>query len=710
MMKKLLVLAVLMMLVMMAWAQTQITTWAELAGMNLTGSYKLMNDLNSSTVGYSTYASSSANSGAGWKPIGGNGTTDKFTGTFDGNGKTISNLYINRASTNDVGLFGHIGHDTNATTIKNLYLKNVTIAGARGTGSLAGRVTGNINTLIENCYVDGGSVTGDAAVGGLVGSNNSVSATYGGTNNPVIYKCWSNVSVNYSGVNAVSPQIVEKFGGLTGCNQKGTIRDSYSRSSVTANKNSFWSVSNVGGLTGCIIYRGRVERSYSTGLVTGTGSTNVGGLIGNNVVPGQGNNGVIVDSFWDTQTSGQANSAGGTGKTTSEMKTKSTFEALWDFSGTWAISSSVNDGYPYLEGQTGTPEITIYIAEVNDNKPGGDASTGYMILENKSGFAVSLNGFTVERGENPGTGFTNSTYSYFIPDGYTMPDNGIVYIGNGAGLELFNTTWSLDLIAAEYMQGNSSLEFTNGHAYALTDDGTFAKALVDETPVVSIGERIIQTSPGVWTTDAPLPVTLSHFAATFQNGISTLVWQTQSELNSSHWNVYRSTSENIGQSEKVNSDMISGAGTTTEPTNYLFKDELPQFESLNYWYWLESVDFAGNSEFFGPTELIINSPDNPELPSIPVKYGLLQNYPNPFNPSTMIQFRLEESQTAQLFIYDVRGRKVKTLHQGEAEADIVNTYIWNGTDESEKNVASGIYFYKLISRERTETKKMLLVK
>ena len=84
----------------------QITSWQQLAEVNddLSASYILMNDLNSSTTGYDTYASSSANGGAGWIPLGAD-VSSIFTGDFDGQNHTISDLYILRSDTY-TGLFG----------------------------------------------------------------------------------------------------------------------------------------------------------------------------------------------------------------------------------------------------------------------------------------------------------------------------------------------------------------------------------------------------------------------------------------------------------------------------------------------------------------------------------------------------------------------------------------------------------------------------
>ena len=282
--------------------------------------------------------------GAGWTPIG--NLTNKFSGHYDGNGKTITGLYINRPSTPNVGLFGCIGHTTattDATTIKNLGVLNATVNGARGTGALVGRVVGNANTLIKDCYATGGTVTGDAATGGLVGANNSFQETPGGTNNPVIYKCYSTNSVVFSG-NGTDNQ---KIGGLVGCNQKGNSIDSYARGSVTVNSASK-AVERVGGYAGCTDLRGNIIRCYATGAVTTSGPvTKVGGLVGNLQTTGGGNVGVVTDSYWDTQTSLQATSAGGFGRTTEQMITQANY-LTWNFTDIWAIASGANNGYPTL--------------------------------------------------------------------------------------------------------------------------------------------------------------------------------------------------------------------------------------------------------------------------------------------------------------------------------------------------------------------------
>jgi hypothetical protein len=88
---------------------------------------------------------------------------------------------------------------------------------------------------------------------------------------------------------------------------------------------------------------------------------------------------------------------------------------------------------------------------------------------------------------------------------------------------------------------------------------------------------------------------------------------------------------------------------------------------------------------------------------------LKQNYPNPFNPSTSISFNLPKAGIASLKIYNIKGQLVKTLVNGETTAGN-HTLLWNGTNDNNDGVGSGIYFYSLKSGSKTETMKMMLVK
>jgi photosystem II stability/assembly factor-like uncharacterized protein len=95
---------------------------------------------------------------------------------------------------------------------------------------------------------------------------------------------------------------------------------------------------------------------------------------------------------------------------------------------------------------------------------------------------------------------------------------------------------------------------------------------------------------------------------------------------------------------------------------------------------------------------------NPISSEIPNKFNLLQNYPNPFNPVTNIKFDIPKKSNVKILIYDILGREIdvlfnESLNAGSYQAD------WDAS-----NFPSGVYFYKLVTEEFSESKKMILIK
>ena len=262
----------------------------------------------------------------GFKPIG--DKTNKFTGTFDGNGKKIQNLTINRQDENYVGLFGGVG---NGGVVKDIGLEDVDIKGAKSVGSLVGL---NAEGTITNSHVVNGTVVspiarsyfanvgglvgkntggitnshatvevrgiGDHGVGGLVGLNGGNIVRSHATGDVtgdqgvggLVGSNEANITRSYA-TGAVRTQGIFRFslGGLVGESMGGgTITESYATGNVTTNKNK------AGGLVGK--NNGTtIENSYATGNVQGgtlgrfTGGTDVGGLVGDNTP------GVIKNSY-----------------------------------------------------------------------------------------------------------------------------------------------------------------------------------------------------------------------------------------------------------------------------------------------------------------------------------------------------------------------------------------------------------------------------
>ncbi len=97
---------------------------------------------------------------------------------------------------------------------------------------------------------------------------------------------------------------------------------------------------------------------------------------------------------------------------------------------------------------------------------------------------------------------------------------------------------------------------------------------------------------------------------------------------------------------------------------------------------------------------------NSQLPS---EFNLYNNYPNPFNPSTIIKVAIPVTQHVSLKVFNIHGELVSTITDDVMEAGY-HQYTWNGTNNRGGKVASGIYFYQIITNGFNQAKKMMLLK
>ena len=221
--------------------------------------------------------------------------------------------------------------------------------------------------------------------------------------------------------------------------------------------------------------------------------------------------------------------------------------------------------------------------------------------------------------------------------------------------------------------------------------------------------------------DVPLPVTLSSFCANYAGNTARISWNTQSETNNLGWNILRGEDSDALQNDdilKINPMLIEGSGTSSQPAEYDFEDLYYLISGATYYYWIESVDVSGNTQYFGPVQLSIPNNDiDPDNPYSGEEYGLFQNFPNPFDTSdsssqsaTKINFKLKSKAVVELTIHNIKGELIKTLLNEIVQEDtMINTY-WNGRDESDKIVASGVYFLRMKSSKNIQTNKMMIIK
>jgi|GEM_PF-696778 len=190
-----------------------------------------------------------------------------------------------------------------------------------------------------------------------------------------------------------------------------------------------------------------------------------------------------------------------------------------------------------------------------------------------------------------------------------------------------------------------------------------------------------------------LPVNLASFTSIVNANNVKLNWSTSSEENNAGFDVERQVAG--GQTnnwEKIG--FVSGSGNSNEMKNYSFEDR--NINSGIYKYRLKQIDYNGNFEYhFLTGEVSVGIPD---------KYNLSQNFPNPFNPVTKINFEIPSNTIVKLHVFDVTGKLVSELINKELQAGY-HTIDFNGA-----NLSSGIYFYRLVTNNFTETKKMVLMK
>jgi hypothetical protein len=314
--------------------------------------YVLMNDIDASPTANWNDAGTTTDTLEGFQPVGTNSYPDttSFRAIFDGNGKKITGLTINRAGGSSIGLFGRVGK---SGEVRNLTLEGGKIEGRSPVGAIAGL---NTEGLLSNCSVSV-PVTGIMSVGSVVGYNagsvTQCSALGGGVhlktttgtlasapnggglvgyNSGTVTRCFSKADIVSEGV---SGGYYPFIGGLVGNNSK-SVFDSFATGAVSGQ--------NGGGLIG--VNSGSVANCFAAGRVEGT-SESVGGLIGSSTT-------TATACYWDVETTSQTASAGGgEGRTTAQMKQRATFQPGggtgakdWNFSIIWGISEG--ETYPFL--------------------------------------------------------------------------------------------------------------------------------------------------------------------------------------------------------------------------------------------------------------------------------------------------------------------------------------------------------------------------
>ncbi|PGK52287.1 hypothetical protein CN918_31340 [Priestia megaterium] len=596
-----------------------ITTCIELQNMknNLSASYALGNNIDcSDTVNW--------NGGKGFEPVG-NGT-NKFTGSFDGRGYTISGLTINRPNELYLGLIGYaegvniliqnvtlsnidvrsdmgfagtlVGYAYTGVTMKNIKILNANVISGDYVGGLTAYFRG---TLVDNVYVSG-YIEGDTRVGGIL---STLSGANGGTLSHATFNgalkgttsiggligyTLSNVTVRESSatgtIEGMSSISSGQIGGLIGTFKATAMSNSYSRMGVTCSVCTT-SVGAVGGMIG-YMESGSVDKSYSTGQVS-TNVTSKGGLIGTYVA------GTVTNSYWDKTTSGMTTTGGnkGTGKTTTEMKTQATFTG-WDFSKVWILSAASNNGYPsfYREvlnvNETDTAstvsltwdnpvDITFSSVNIYRNgvKIGQTNSSTYQDsgLGSDIAYNYTLKTVDIYGKESPGILKTVTTYDNIPPSAVTS----LTAIEKNDGVYLNWSNPPESDVQKIIVKRNGTTIYT-GLASSFIDKGTTEKTYYTYT-LQALDENnnaSPSASASITTLDKTPPQEVADFQGIDESDGIYLSWNNPSDNDFDHVRILK---DNVLLSDEVKV--------------YEFKDTAVT-EKTTYTYTIQTVDNANN--------------------------------------------------------------------------------------------------------------------
>ena len=429
--------------------------------------YELTADLDFDTNGNGTADAGDTywNNGAGWTPIGGEGSTSSgslfslqypYLSIFEGNGHTISHLFIDTDTAVFSGLFGY----TFLASIRNLGLIDVDVD-VGSTGLVAGLVAFNAGE-IRTSYVTG-QVSGKDNVGSLVGINHFIGEVRG---------CYATSRVTGE----------DDVGGLVGDN-RGILAASYATGQVSG-------VTEAGGLVGFNQPDGEIQASYATGPVSA--ASNAGGLVGFN-------DGTVTDSYWDTSTSGHT--TGSEGRTTAQLKSPTGYSGIYR---NWNLDldgDDANDSPWHFGTSSQYPVLSV---DVDGTGGASWQELGYQLRE---GPALTA------RLESPGVVLTRTA----VVTSHWTPEPGVAYTlyrDDGTDVEAIAENLSgLSHTDSDVMEGET---YTYQVAAVVTDGEAARSARVsltvpDNTPptVISVAITSDPGTDGIYAADDEISVTVT---------------------------------------------------------------------------------------------------------------------------------------------------------------------------------------------------------
>jgi hypothetical protein len=210
---------------------------------------------------------------------------------------------------------------------------------------------------------------------------------------------------------------------------------------------------------------------------------------------------------------------------------------------------------------------------------------------------------------------------------------------------------------------------------------------------------------------APLPegtlsVTLSVFSANVIEGESVSIsWSTESEYSLLGFDVFRSTKNDFDSATRINSSIIL-ANNSSYTHRYFFEDG-EVLDGNRYFYWLRAMSSDGTTMRFGPVDVIIETKE--VVLVLPQITTLSSVFPNPVRIDSQSHFavNVKANEIATLRIFNVRGQLVREF---DPMTTGVHRVTWDHKNNNNREVATGIYFYRLQSQSVNTTQRMAVIK
>jgi hypothetical protein len=628
---------------------------------------------------------------------------------------------ITMTSSNNNGLQG-IASWSGSNTIDNNIIGSITTSVT--SGSVRSYLFGiGISTTTELATISGNKIGSTVTPNSIYQSSSStasfepVAGIYYSPNGfvSVTHNTIAHITSNYSGSSTVAELWGISIGDYAGCSASGTV-DSNTVEDLTTASQAVSSGVNASAV-GISCYAGsnftvsgnvvdsivntassaavNVIGIYSNIFTTGTNT--VGGNRVANLLASSSSTSAVISGIWIAA-----------GKARYENNMVSVGDGLTTEYSIMGIKDTVSSG--------NNNSFFFNTVRVGGSGVGTTATNTYAFYRASSATDSIMDNILINNRSNVSTG--GSHYAVYLSSNSGLTSNYNDLYAGGTGGQLGN------------YNGNNETSISNWHTATGTDNNSVSEAVtfvssdslrlsgssitdanLNGTPISGIttdyfGYTRNVTAPTMGANeqsgDASLPVQATDFLATANVSSVTLSWDTQSEVNNAGFNVLRedpNTSSFKLIASYMTDDSLRGLGTTSTGRSYDFTDN-HVISGNSYDYKVQSVSTNGVTKDLSTISVTVD---------VPKTYALYQNYPNPFNPSTIINYQLPMNSQVTLKVYDVLGREVATLVDGQQNAGVYKA------DFDGSKFASGVYFYRILAQGNdgqkfVSIKKLVLMK